>query len=322
MKKYSRRTAIRDLCLGTSAALVAPTQVFGRQQENAVWRGMTQQELNDAYSQSTYAPNIREVIARYGTNSDLARSRLGDPLRYSYGSESIESLDVFKTNAADAPIHIFIHGGAWEQGAASGYAFLAETFVNAGVHFVAPDFSWVQDVGRSLYPIADQLQRAIAWVYENANSFGGDRDRIYVSGHSSGGHLAGVMLTTDWENVASLPRDVIKGGLCCSGIFDLEPVRLSHRGEYIDFTDNMEHDLSPIRHINHLNASLVVAYGSNETPEFIRQSKDFASAVSNAGKPVNLVVAENYNHFEIIETMANPHGIVGRAALGQLADSA
>lgn len=322
MNLFSRRSVLKSLGLGTTVALAPPAQVFGRQEEAAVWRGMTQQELNDAYSQSTYAPNIQQVIARYGTNSELVRGRLGDPLRYSYGSEAIEALDVFKTDVADAPIHVFIHGGAWEQGSARGYAFLAETFVSAGIHFVVPDFSWVQDVGKSLYPIADQLRRVIAWVYENAGSFGGDRDRIFVSGHSSGGHLAGVVLTTDWEEVASLPKDVIKGGLCCSGIFDLEPVRLSHRGEYIDFTDNMEHDLSPIRHIEKLNAPTIVAYGTNETPEFIRQSRDFASAVEDVGKAVNLVIAENYNHFEIIETMANPHGIVGRAALGQVRDSA
>ena len=277
---------------------------------------MTQEELNAAYSQSDYAPNAPEVIARYISNSALARQRLGDPLRFSYGDKDVEALDVFQTNATNAPVHIFIHGGAWQQGSAATYAFFADLFVESGIHYVVPDFSWIQDVGDSLYPIANQLQRAVAWVYENAEQFGGDPDRIFVSGHSSGGHLAGVMLTTDW-GAMSLPRDIIKGGLCCSGIFDLKPVRLSHRGEYIAFTDEMEHAFSPIRHIEHLNAPVIVGYGTNETREFIRHSRDFASAIEAAGKPVELVVAENYNHFEVIETLANPYGVLGRAALKQ-----
>ena len=95
--------------------------------------------------------------------------------------------------------------------------------------FVVPDFAWVQDVGGSLMPIAQQVRRAVAWVYGNAQRLGGDPDRIYVSGHSSGGHLAGVILTTDWREDFNLPADTVKGGLCCSGMFDLKPVRLSAR---------------------------------------------------------------------------------------------
>jgi len=126
------------------------------------------------------------------------------------------------------------------------------------------------------------------------------------------------MLTTDWEQTSGLPADVIKGGLCCSGMFDLKPVRLSSRGDYVKFTDEMEHDMSAIRHIDKIQAPLIVTYGSYETPEFKRQSIEFAEAVANAGKPVELIVAENYNHFEIIETLANPNGILGRAVLEQM----
>ena len=191
-------------------------------------------------------------------------------------------------------------------------------FVDAGVHYVVPEFSWVQDVDDSLFPVADQLRRAVAWVYRNAGEFGGNADRLYVSGHSSGGHLAGVILTTDWQEEHDLPADIIKGGLCCSGTFDMEPVRLSSRGDYIRFTDEMEHALSPIRHLDNLHAPLIVAYGTRESPEFVRQSRDFAKAVADAGKPVKLIVAENYNHFEVIETLANPHGVLGRAVLEQM----
>jgi len=316
----TRRSVLEYLALGTatmlsgSLAALADTPVKGP----IVWLDMDQQELDKAYSQFLYAPNIQQVIARYRTNSALVRKRLGEPLRFAYGSKPIESLDVYPTTHPDAPVHIFIHGGAWQQGTAESYGFPAELFNNAGVHYVVPDFSWVQDTDDSLYPIVDQLRQAVAWVYRNAKEFGGNADRIYLSGHSSGGHLAGVMLTTDWQKEAGLPADIIKGGLCCSGIFDLKPVRLSSRGEYIRFTDEMEDAFSPIRHLDNLHAPVIVAYGSYETPEFKRQSRDFAKAVADAGKRVQLIVAENYNHFEVIETLANPHGILGRAVLEQM----
>ena len=181
-----------------------------------------------------------------------------------------------------------------------------------------PDFINVLEAGGNLMPMAEQVRRAVAWVYRNARAFGGDPERIHVSGHSSGGHLAGVVLTTDWRKDFDLPPDVVKGGLCCSGLFDLKAVRLSARSAYVRFTDEIEQALSSQRHLDKLNAPVIVAYGTLETPEFQRQSRDFAAAVRAAGKPVQLLVGEGYNHFEIPETLANPYGLLGRAVLEQM----
>jgi arylformamidase len=279
---------------------------------------MDQAELDAAYDQSVYAPNLQQVVRRYATNSEAVRARLGAPRRYAYGPSPIEGLDVYATNRADAPINIFIHGGAWRGGLAKDYGYAAELFVNAGAHYVVPDFINVIEAGGSLMPMAEQVRRAVAWVRRNARSFGGDPERIYVSGHSSGGHLAGVVLTTDWRKDFELPADTVKGGLCCSGMFDLKPARLSARSSYVKFTDEMEQALSPQRHLDKLVAPVIVAHGTLETPEFQRQSRDFAAAVKAAGKPVQLLVAEGYNHFETPETLANPYGLLGRAVLEQM----
>jgi arylformamidase len=101
-------------------------------------------------------------------------------------------------------------------------------------------------------------------------------------------------------------------------MFDLKPVRLSARSSYVKITDEIEQALSSQRHLDNLNAPILVAYGTLETPEFQRQSRDFAAAVKAAGKPVQLLVGEGYNHFEIIETLANPYGVLGRAVLEQM----
>jgi arylformamidase len=283
-----------------------------------VYLDYDQVELDAAYDQTAYAPNRRQVEERIAATSELVRARLGAPVRASYGPTEIERLDIYRTPRPRAPVHVFVHGGAWRAGSARGNAFAAEVFVAAGAHFIAPDFAAVQDAGGSLMPMADQVRRAIAWVYRNAASFGGDPERIYVSGHSSGAHLAGVAVTTDWRKDFGLPAGLIKGALLASGMYDLKGPRLSSRNTYVKFDDATEEALSPQRHIDRLSMPLIVAYGSLETPEFQRQSRDFAAAVKAAGKPVELLRCENYNHFELMETLANPYSPLAHAALGQM----
>jgi arylformamidase len=283
-----------------------------------VWLDMDQKELDDAYDQSVWAPNREQVMGRWASNSEAARQRLRPPRRLAYGQTPIEWLDVYATSRPNAPVHVFIHGGAWRAGSARDSGFPAEMFVRAGAHFVALDFINVQETGGDLRPMADQVRQAIAWVYRNAASFGGDPNRLYLSGHSSGGHLAAVALVTEWQKEFNLPSNLVKGGVLCSGMFDLKPIRLSARSRYVKFDDDMERALSPQRHTDQLNCPLVVAHGTFESPEFQRQTRDFAAAVKAAGKPVELLVGAGYNHFEIIETLANPYGLLGRAALEQM----
>jgi arylformamidase len=312
------------MVLAASAALAATSITAlaqapaARQKGPRVWLDMDQQELDDAYDQSKYAANLQQIVQRYATNSEAVRKRLGNPVRLAYGTTPIEGLDLYRAQRPNAPIHVFIHGGAWRSGAAKHAAYQAETFVRAGAHYIAVDFNNVIETKGDLMPMADQVRRALAWIYKNAASFGGDPNRIFLSGHSSGGHLAGVVLTTDWQKQFGLSADLIKGGLCCSGLFDLKPVRFSARSKYVNFNDEVEQVLSSQRHLHLLNCPVIVGYGTLETPEFMRQSQDFAAAIKSLGRPVELLVGEGYNHFEIPETLANPYGLLGRAALEQM----
>lgn len=285
-----------------------------------VWLEMDQAALDAAYDQTRYAPNMAQVLERYAANSAAVRSRLGPPQRFAYGPCPVEGLDVYTTTQSGAPVCIFIHGGAWRSGLARNNAFAAETFVRAGAHFVVPDFAWVQDVGGDLMPIADQLRRAVIWVYQNAHRWGGDPQRLYVCGHSSGAHFAAVLLATDWSNAPGgandLPVSLLRGGLCCSGMYDLKPVRLSARSAYVHFTDAVEQALSPQRHLQHLNAPVIVACATLESPEFQRQARAFSMALQAAGKPVQPLLVEGLNHFEVIETLATPDSLLARAMRG------
>jgi arylformamidase len=296
-----------------TATASAPARVKGP----IVWLNMDQQELDDAYDQIVYAPNRDQVGKRRLANSAVALLRIGKPERFAYGPTPIEGLDVYRTAKPNAPVAIFVHGGAWRNGTASEFTVLAEPFVQLGAHFVVLDFTNVDDAGGSLFPMVEQVRRAVGWVYRNAEKFGGDRKRLHLISHSSGSHLAGCTVTHDWAKDA-LPLDILKGATLSSGMYDLKPVRLSKRSKYVKFTDEMEQELSAMRHLDRLHTPLVLSYGTYETPEFQRQTREFAVAVKADGKPAELLVGEGYNHFEMLETLANPYGLLGRAVLQQM----
>ena len=248
-----------------------PTAAVKTPKGPLVWLDMDQKELDDAYDQLVYAPNRDQLTKRRIANSAAARARIGEPLRFAYGPTPIEGLDLYHSASASrgkqggerVPVAIFVHGGAWRSGSASEFTFLAEPFVHAGAHFAVLDFTNVNDTGGSLFPMAEQVRRAIGWVFRNAEQFGGDRDRLYLISHSSGSHLAGCAVTHDWSE-DGLPRDIIKGATLSSGMYDLKPVRLSKRSQYVNFTDAMENELSAIRQLDRLATPLIVSYGTYE----------------------------------------------------------
>ncbi len=227
-------------------------------------------------------------------------------------------LDIYATKRPNAPIMVFIHGGAWRSGLAKDFADSAEMFVNAGAHFVVPDFINVIEAGGSLMPMAEQVRRAVAWVHSNAASFGGDPNRIHVAGRSSGAHLAGVTSDHRLESTrgagrrrqgrAAFLRHVRPQAGAAVEALELRQV---HRRDGA-------RALAPSAISQRINCPVIVAHGTYETPEFQRQARDFAAALKAAGKPVQLLVGVGYNHFELPETLGNPYGLLGRAALDQM----
>jgi arylformamidase len=280
-----------------------------------VWMDMDQIELDSAYDQRFYAPMGDQIQKRVASISSAVRARLGEPLRLSYGSSELEKLDIYRARKPNAPIFLFVHGGSWRGGSARNNAYPAEMFVNAGANFIPIDFIDIQQAGGDLRLMAAQVRSAIAWVHKNAASFAADANRLYIGGRSSGAHLTAVALVTDWERDYGMPGDIVKGGICSSGMYDLRPVRISKRSSFVRFTDEMEEAMSPQRHLDQLRAPVVITYGTNETPEFQRQARDFAAAVKAAGKKSELIEAPNYNHYEMGESFGNPYGPSGRAAL-------
>jgi arylformamidase len=330
LRRLTRRAWL-GTALAAAASAVAGAPAFARQMQThmppgtapkpkgpVVFLDYDQEELDAAYTQAAWAPNQAELVARNAQKSAATIARLGPARRLAYGPTDVEKLDLFTARQPDAPINVYIHGGAWRAGRASDETYQAEMFVDAGAHFIALDFNNALETKGDLATMANQVRRGVAWVYGNARSFGGDPDRLFISGHSSGGHLAAVVLTTDWTGEFGLPGNIIKGGLCASGMYDLQPVGLSVRSNYVTFTPATIDALSPMRQLKRLTAPVIVAHGTRETPEFQRQNREFAAAVKTAGKPVEFIVLDGYNHFEVHESLGNPYAPLGRAVLRQM----
>ena len=280
-----------------------------------VYLDYTQAELDRAYDQTAWVTNRTEIVAWYAAESAKVRERLAHRRSVPYGQGEDETLDIFPVASAKAPvpIHVHVHGGRWTLFTKDDESFIAPTFVSAGAACVVLDFSNIPKV--RVPDMVAQVRRAIAWIHANAASFGGDPQRIHVSGHSSGSHIAGVLMITDWQKYG-LPRDVIKNALLVSGMYDLRPVVLSARSSYVKLSPEEVLELSAILHVDKLNAPVTLLYGEKETPEFQRQPRAFAQALAAAGKPVPLMCVAGLNHFEILQSFGDPASEVARTAIG------
>ena len=276
-----------------------------------VFLGYDQAELDRQYNPRAWATNAEAAIAAYGSDSETVRRRLGPPRSFAYGPSAAETLDVYCTAKPRAPVHVFVHGGAWRLLSKRESAFPAEVFVSAGAHYVALDFALLPAV--DLAEMVRQVRSAVAWLHRNAERFGGDGERLHISGHSSGAHLAASALVTDWRREFGLPATTLKSGLCVSGLYDLRPVRLSARRNYVLLDDAMEEALSPIRSVNRIACPVAVVYGGGDSDEFKRQSREFAAALGVA--PVE---GAGLDHFQVVDTLARPAGLLAQIALAQM----
>jgi arylformamidase len=277
-----------------------------------VYLDYTQAELDRAYDQRAWAPNADEVIARYASESAKTRKRFSGALDVRYGSTKEETLDLFPAAARGAPLHVHVHGGGWRNLTKDEESFLAASLVPAGAALAVLNFATIPRV--RLPDMIEQVRRAIGWLYAHAPVLGADPDRIHLSGHSSGAHMAAVLAATDWTELG-VPGDVLKSALLMSGMYDLRPVMMSARSNYVKLSGSEVEQLSPIMRPGNVVPPVVIAFGALETPEFRRQARSFHEALIHAGKASRLLDCGHVNHFELLELLAQPDSELCRAAL-------
>ena len=270
----------------------------------------TQQEIDQEYNPRFSVENTDELIQSYLTESARVSGEYANLPGIAYGSTAEETLDIFSAVNPSSPIHIFFHGGYWHSLSSSDFSFVAEGLVRNGITAVLVNYALCPEV--TLAEIVRQARAAVAWTYRNAESFGGNPERITVSGHSAGGHLTGMLLSTKWEKEYGLAADIIKGMLPISGLFDLGPFQFSWLQPKLQLSPELVLLNSPLLLKPASAPPVLLAVGADESREFHRQSQDYCAFLQKQGVPAKYISIQRKNHFDIIHDFLGDGGSLCR----------
>jgi len=268
--------------------------------------------LDREYNPRLQIPQFADFFARWKSSALKARESLKARLDLAYGPTSAETLDFFPAAQAESPLLIFIHGGYWRALDKADFSWMAPGFVAAGISVAVVNYGLAPKT--PVPEIVNQMRRACAWLHGNAPSLGFDRQRIFCSGHSAGGHLTGMMLATDWPALSpSLPKRLLAGALTVSGVFDLQPLtHVEFLCSDLGLDESAARAISPAFLPLHNDAPLLRAVGALESNEFHRQSRLIAAHWPSvvAG---DLLDVPGCNHLSVCDALATPGNVLFEA---------
>ena len=276
------------------------------------YRNLSPEALELEFNPRAVARNIDERLATYAAESAETRARLDCALDVRYGPGAKETLDIFPAADSGAPVLLFIHGGYWRAMDKSDYSFIADVFQPAGATTVVINYDLCPTV--TLDTIVEQSNRSIAWTFRNIADYGGDPERIYVSGNSAGGHLTAMALAHDWE-AEGLPVDIIKGAAPITGVMDCEPVLDITVNELVRLEPEAARRLSPLRNPPRRALPLLVAVGGAEPRLWIEMSEDYAALCRKHGIECEYLEIPDHDHFDISRAVGDPESPLARAML-------
>ncbi|MDE0114182.1 MAG: alpha/beta hydrolase [Albidovulum sp.] len=257
-----------------------------------IYGNYDQESLDLEYDMRRRCPHYAETFASFGKLNDRMVSNFQCSVDVSFGDSDGQKLDIWH-GRGNSPILLFIHGGYWRAFEKDMFRFVAERFVESGAAVVLNDYDLCPTV--TMTEIVRQNRAAVAWIYKNAGMIGGDPGRIHVTGHSAGGHLTAMLLATNWQSFG-LPYDTINGAVPLSGLFDLEPIRLSYLNADLRMNEEEARQQSPINNLPDRMPPTVVAVGGGETDEFRRQSRIYTDACRKKGFEVSYLEVGNCDH--------------------------
>lgn len=282
------------------------------------YHNMNHETLEREYSPSSCIDDIMVFINEYSEESNKAHTALKDIVTkdVKYGPEERSHMDMFiPEGEGPFPIHVFIHGGYWQQLSKAESAFAAPNFIDHDVIFIALDYTLAPEA--TMFEIVDQTRRGIISILKNAHKFGGDANNITISGSSAGGHLVAEVLSMDWQKYG-YDKCPLKGALAISGIFDLEPLVKTYVNDPLKITVEDAHQLSPLRHIPNESCPIIFTVGENETSEFHRQTAEYREACNKKGIATSYVEMPVFNHFNIVMNLNDPDSPLFNAVLDQI----
>ena len=225
----------------------------------------------------------------------------------SLGDDPYQSLAVFPAPAPDGRVLAFVHGGGWTNGYKEWMAFMAPSLNDAGGTFVSIGYRLAP---QHLFPVGlEDVRAGVAWVFHNIAAYGGDAEKLYIGGHSAGGHYTShLAVRRDWQADSGLPQDAIKGCLPVSGVFDFgADSGLSMRPRFLGAEGN-EDAASPISQIADDPPPFLISYGERDFPHLITQAERMADALRRQGGRVETLLLPGCDHLEASYMAGRPEG--------------
>jgi arylformamidase len=277
------------------------------------WRSWPVERREQEYSPSRCVDSLAPLLAAYAARSREAEKHFLCRKDLRWGEAEDETFDFFPAARADAPLLLFIHGGYWQELSKNESLFAAPDCVRNGIAYAALDYTLAPKA--RLDKIVERCRRAVAYFHRETRDLGLDPRRLYVAGSSAGAHLAAMLLVGGWQRHLGLGDYPIAGAILLSGIYDLEPLMGTYIDAALHLTDRDIQLLSPIRLSPGDGVPVIVAWGENETSEFKRQSRAYASRMSTFGFRVSAFEAAGANHFDIVFGLADRTCALGRTTL-------
>ncbi|MAF47413.1 MAG: esterase [Rhodospirillaceae bacterium] len=288
-----------------------------------VYQGYTAEQLSANMAVHKSVENLGAYMKESAELAAEARTKVSGVFDIAYGVGDLQKLDIYAPEGASggngrAPVLIDIHGGGWTQGTKQTRSLPAPAIVGRGVIWVPIDYGLAP--GHGMAEIVDHIRQAVAWVHGNIADFGGDAERLFVSGNSAGGHLTGTTVMPGWHDRYGIPEDAVKGACALSGVFDLEALVRAAKGpnEALNMDLETAHALSPIRHLPAAAGPLIIGYGEPELDEFKRQSSSFAAAWADAGLDVTEIQVPGAHHFAMSRQLADASGELHQAVMDMI----
>jgi len=222
-----------------------------------------------------------------------------------YDEEHRLTLDVYTpAGAQGAPVVVFFYGGRWSDGAPAEYRFVGQALAAQGFVAVLPDYRHYPDVR---FPeFVHDAARAVRWAQQQAGRYGGDPQKIFLMGHSSGAHLAAMLaLNPEYLAQQGSDRSAVRGMVGLAGPYDFLPLTDADLRDM--FGPPERYDLSqPIAFVDGDNPPLLLLHGENDTTVRVRNTRNLAAAVSKAGGAVETVIYPEMSHARIVASLAAP----------------